>query len=253
MLRLSSPQLDPTGVGSLKLLLAVRCTELNRGLARALSPRSRPQCIAPLSTATSHVARGSEAKSSRMLGNSRALVADPIPPTGSLPTFTICSCGDRDEDGHGNQLNGELGETLVKAAIQGLGHVFEGRGRLALGGVDLTSSTGKLTMTVINTVAEFQCDLLIERTQVGLSRAKAEEGAWQTPEPDRRSAQSGRAAVERGSDRVRPGPRDQRQPQHDHVHAGRQGLHRHEAARYAALSDSSSWTAASTWGAISGV
>jgi hypothetical protein len=133
MLRLSSPQLDPTGVGSLKLLLAVRCTELNRGFARALSPRSRPQCIAPLSTATSHVARGSEAKSSRMLGNSRALVADPIPPTGSLPTFTICSCGDRDEDGHGNQLNGELGETLVKAAIQGLGHVFEGRGRLETG------------------------------------------------------------------------------------------------------------------------
>src|SRR4051812_12533856 len=181
MLRLSSPQLDPTGVGSLKLLLAVRCTELNRGFARALSPRSRPQCIAPLSTATSHVARGSEAKSSRMLGNSRALVADPIPPTGSLPTFTICSCGDRDEDGHGNQLNGELGETLVKAAIQGLGHVFEGRGRLALGGVDLTSSTGKLTMTVINTVAEFQRDLLIERTQVGLSRAKAEGKALGRP------------------------------------------------------------------------
>ncbi|MDR3474369.1 MAG: DUF4365 domain-containing protein [Devosia sp.] len=32
-----------------------------------------------------------------------------------------------------NQLNGELGETLVKAAIQGLGHVFEGRGRLETG------------------------------------------------------------------------------------------------------------------------
>ena len=106
----------------------------------------------------------------------------PFPLPANLPTFTICSCGDRDEDGHGNQLNGELGETLVKAAIQGLGHVFEGRGRRALGGVDLTSSTGKLTMTVINTVAEFQCDLLIERTQVGLSRAKGRgQGAWQTP------------------------------------------------------------------------
>lgn len=45
---------------------------------------------------------------------------------------------------------------------------------LALGGVDLTSSTGKLTMTVINAVAEFERDLLIERTQTGLSRAKAE-------------------------------------------------------------------------------
>jgi putative DNA-invertase from lambdoid prophage Rac len=45
---------------------------------------------------------------------------------------------------------------------------------LALGGADLTSSTGKLTMSVINAVAEFERDLLIERTQAGLSRAKAE-------------------------------------------------------------------------------
>ena len=45
---------------------------------------------------------------------------------------------------------------------------------LALGGVDLTSSTGKLTMKVLNAVAEFERDLLVERTQAGLSRAKAE-------------------------------------------------------------------------------
>src|SRR5215217_3404976 len=45
---------------------------------------------------------------------------------------------------------------------------------LALGGVNLASSTGKLTMNVINAVAEFERDLLIERTQAGLSRAKAE-------------------------------------------------------------------------------
>jgi putative DNA-invertase from lambdoid prophage Rac len=45
---------------------------------------------------------------------------------------------------------------------------------LALGGVDLTSSTGKLTMNVLNAVAEFERDLLIERTQAGLSRAKSE-------------------------------------------------------------------------------
>ena len=32
-----------------------------------------------------------------------------------------------------NQRNGELGETLVKAAVLGLGHVFEGRGRLETG------------------------------------------------------------------------------------------------------------------------
>ena len=44
---------------------------------------------------------------------------------------------------------------------------------LALGGVDLTSSAGKMTMNVINAVAEFERDLLIERTQSGLARAKA--------------------------------------------------------------------------------
>lgn len=45
---------------------------------------------------------------------------------------------------------------------------------LALGGVDLTSPAGKMTMGVIAAVAEFERDLLIERTQAGLSRAKAE-------------------------------------------------------------------------------
>lgn len=45
---------------------------------------------------------------------------------------------------------------------------------LALGGVDLTSAAGKMTMGVLNAVAEFERDLLIERTQAGLSRAKAE-------------------------------------------------------------------------------
>lgn len=45
---------------------------------------------------------------------------------------------------------------------------------LALGGVDLTSSAGRLTMGVINAVAQFERDLLIERTQSGLARAKAQ-------------------------------------------------------------------------------
>ena len=44
---------------------------------------------------------------------------------------------------------------------------------LALGGVDLTSSAGKMTMGVINTVAQFERDLLIERTQSGLALAKS--------------------------------------------------------------------------------
>lgn len=45
---------------------------------------------------------------------------------------------------------------------------------LALGGVDLTSAAGKMTMGVIAAVAEFERDLLVERTQAGLTRAKAQ-------------------------------------------------------------------------------
>ena len=44
---------------------------------------------------------------------------------------------------------------------------------LALGGMDLTSPAGKLTMGVINAVAQFERDLIIERTQSGLARVKA--------------------------------------------------------------------------------
>ena len=44
---------------------------------------------------------------------------------------------------------------------------------LALGGVDLTSPAGKMTMQVIAAVAEFERDLLIERTQSGIIRARA--------------------------------------------------------------------------------
>lgn len=44
---------------------------------------------------------------------------------------------------------------------------------LALGGVDLASPAGKMTMDVINAVAQFERDL-IERTNAGLRRAKSE-------------------------------------------------------------------------------
>ena len=45
---------------------------------------------------------------------------------------------------------------------------------LALGGVDLTSAAGKMTMAVISAVSEMEKDLLVERTHAGLKRAKAE-------------------------------------------------------------------------------
>ncbi|WP_243841052.1 recombinase family protein [Novosphingobium sp. PhB55] len=45
---------------------------------------------------------------------------------------------------------------------------------LALGGTDLASAAGKMTMSVIAAVAEFEKDLLVERTRSGLARAKAQ-------------------------------------------------------------------------------
>src|SRR3954469_6980610 len=63
----------------------------------------------------------------------------------------------------------DVGSTVAKLAELGVRvHC------LALGGADLTSSTGKLTMNVLNAVAEFERDLLVERTQAGPSRAKSE-------------------------------------------------------------------------------
>ena len=45
---------------------------------------------------------------------------------------------------------------------------------LQLGKTDLTSATGKLLLTMLSAVATMERDLLIERTQAGLARAKAE-------------------------------------------------------------------------------
>lgn len=44
---------------------------------------------------------------------------------------------------------------------------------LQLGGMDLTSSAGTMTMGVLSHVSQFERDILIERTRAGLSRAKA--------------------------------------------------------------------------------
>jgi DNA invertase Pin-like site-specific DNA recombinase len=45
---------------------------------------------------------------------------------------------------------------------------------LQLGKLDLTSAAGKLMLTMLAAVAEMERDLLVERTQAGLSHAKAE-------------------------------------------------------------------------------
>jgi putative DNA-invertase from lambdoid prophage Rac len=62
----------------------------------------------------------------------------------------------------------------VRATVEALAGMGVRVHCLALGGQDLTSASGKLTMGVLAAVAEFERDLLIERTQAGLARAKAE-------------------------------------------------------------------------------
>ncbi|WP_408587701.1 recombinase family protein [Novosphingobium sp.] len=62
----------------------------------------------------------------------------------------------------------------VRATVERLAEMNVRVHCLALGGVDLTSPAGKMTMSVIAAVAEFERDLLVERTQAGLSRAKTQ-------------------------------------------------------------------------------
>lgn len=80
------------------------------------------------------------------------------------------------------------GETLVVSKLDRLGRdavdvlqtirLLGSRGIqvivLQLGKVDLTSVAGKLLLTMLVAVAEMERDLLVERTQAGLERAKAQ-------------------------------------------------------------------------------
>ncbi len=56
----------------------------------------------------------------------------------------------------------QLGERGVKVVV------------LQLGNTDLTAPAGKLLLSMLAAVAEMERDLLVERTQAGLARAKAE-------------------------------------------------------------------------------
>jgi len=89
-----------------------------------------------------------------------------------------------------SELMGKIreGETLVVAKLDRLGRdaidVMQTVRALSdrnikvivhqLGTTDLTSAAGKLLLSMLAAVAEMERDLLIERTQAGLSRAKAE-------------------------------------------------------------------------------
>ncbi|HDR9225548.1 TPA: recombinase family protein [Burkholderia vietnamiensis] len=69
----------------------------------------------------------------------------------------------------------------VRATVEGMAERGIRVHCLALGGVDLTSAAGRMTMQVLNAVAEFERDLLIERTHAGIARAKAEGKAMGRP------------------------------------------------------------------------
>jgi putative DNA-invertase from lambdoid prophage Rac len=64
-----------------------------------------------------------------------------------------------------------------------------------LGSTDLTSPAGKLLLTMLSAVAEMERDLLIERTQAGLERAKAE--GKQLGRPSKTTAAERRTILER--------------------------------------------------------
>ena len=82
----------------------------------------------------------------------------------------------------------EEGDTLVVTKLDRIGRdsidvqqtvrLFTERGIrlvvLQLGNLDLTSSAGALMVKVLAAVADFERDLIVERTQAGLARAKSE-------------------------------------------------------------------------------
>ena len=69
----------------------------------------------------------------------------------------------------------------VRATVEALAAMGVRVHCLALGGVDLTSAAGKITMAVISAVAEFEKDLIVERTRAGLDASEgAGEGTRQT-------------------------------------------------------------------------
>lgn len=68
---------------------------------------------------------------------------------------------------------------------------------LQLGNTDLTAPAGKLLLSMLAAVAEMERDLLVERTQAGLARAKAECKRLGRPSkttPEQRSEIRGRLA-----------------------------------------------------------
>lgn len=103
--------------------------------------------------------------------------------SGSVPAFQrpmFARLADRLEDGDRVIVTkiDRLGRNAldVRATVDELARRGVAVHCLALGGVDLSSSAGRLTMTVIAAVAEMERDLLVERTRAGLKRAVEQDG-----------------------------------------------------------------------------
>jgi len=101
---------------------------------------------------------------------------------------------------------------------------------LQLGKLDLTSATGKLMLTMLVAVAEMERDLLVERTQSGLARAKAEGRRQDLGPPDQHNRRTacgdGAAALSRRIDQ-RTSAHLRHFPSQRHTH--REARHRYTA------------------------
>jgi putative DNA-invertase from lambdoid prophage Rac len=103
---------------------------------------------------------------------------------------TICGKTSASERPQFQALLGQIrnGETLIVSKLDRIGRDAQDVGAtikllakrqihvivLQLGTLDLTSAAGKMMLTMLSAVAEMERDLLVERTQAGLARAKAE-------------------------------------------------------------------------------
>jgi DNA invertase Pin-like site-specific DNA recombinase len=83
----------------------------------------------------------------------------------------------------------------VLATIKSLGALQVEVVVLQLGKLDLTSPAGKLMLAMLAAVAEMERDLIVERTQAGLARAKAEGKTLGRPA---KTTPEQRAAMARG-------------------------------------------------------
>jgi putative DNA-invertase from lambdoid prophage Rac len=78
----------------------------------------------------------------------------------------------------------------VMATMARLGELSVRVKSLDLGDTDLTSAAGRMTTGILNVVAQFERDLLVERTKVGIDRARAEGKRLGRPpaiDPERRA------------------------------------------------------------------